>query len=170
MAWMEWRLRSINTETSSSISRRRNPRFERCISTTATHLARPGRRLSRNNVIAPPHSYFATLHPTGQKLQGMAVGSSLCLEAGFSFTLDDASRTQYRHSFHRDLGRPIDFTDTSYVVATRTPTTWELEPKAAPCQSVIDVIKLIATPTRGKFTFTDHGRYVMPMKMTLTAK
>ena len=75
-----------------------------------------------NNVIAPPNSYFATLHPNGPKLQGMAVGSSLCLEAGFSFTLDDASRTQYRHSFHRDLGRPIDFTDTSYLVATRTET------------------------------------------------
>ena len=101
----------------------------------------------------------------------MAVGSSLCLEAGFSFTLDDPSRTQYRHSFHRDLGRPIDFTDTSYMVATRTETTkWELEPKAAQCQPVTDVIKLIATPTRGKFTFTDHGRYLMSMKMTLTAK
>ena len=123
-----------------------------------------------NNVIAPPNSYFATLHPTGQKLQGMAVGSSLCLEAGFSFTLDDAPRTQYRNSFHRDLGRPIDFTNTSYMVATRTATTWELEPKAAGCQSVPDVIKLIATPTRGKFTFTDHGLYLMPMKMTLTAK
>jgi hypothetical protein len=69
------------------------------------------------------------------------------------------------------LGRPIDFTDTSYLVATRTETTkWELEPKAADCQPEIDVIKLIATPTRGKFKFTDHGRYRMSMKMRLTEK
>jgi hypothetical protein len=126
--------------------------------------------VDEDNVIAPPNSYFATLHPNGPKLQEMALGDSQCLEAGFSFTLDDASRTQYRHSFHRDLGRPIDFTDTSYLVATRTEAGWELEPKADDCQPEIDVIKLIATPTRGKFKFTDHGRYRMSMKMTLTAK
>ena len=124
-----------------------------------------------DNIIAPPNSYLATLPGNGQKLQNMAVGSSQCLEAGFSFTIEDASRTQYRNSFHRNLGANIDFTNTSYLVATRTlPTEWELEPKATPCQNVIDVIKLVETPTRGKFNFTDDGRYYMSMKITLKEK
>ena len=168
---MEWLLRSnqygnviVNFQTTGSVIRKVYFDYSDSLDGTG------GPPVDGTNVIAPPNSYFATLHPNGPKLQDMALGEPQCLEAGFSFTLDDPSRTQYRHSFHRDLGRPIDFTDTSYLVATRTEAGWELEPKAADCHPEPDVIKLIATPTRGKFTFTDHGLYRMSMKMMLTAK
>jgi hypothetical protein len=119
----------------------------------------------------PPNNYFSTVGLPGSPLrQLMPVGSEQCIVGGPLATLDDFDKTQYRNVFHREWAG-FDYTDTSYLVVTRTSTTtWEVEPKSASCNTGIPkVMRLLQTPTRRQFNFTDDGLYQMPLRMTLTA-
>jgi hypothetical protein len=117
----------------------------------------------------PPNNYFSTiLGPGAVPLQKMGLGATECLAGGPVATLDDFDRTQYRFDFHREWGG-FDFSNTSYLVATHdSPTTWQVEPKPDPCNPVDSVIRLLQTPSRAKFSFTDHGLYPARFRMTLT--
>lgn len=101
-------------------------------------------------------------------IQNMSVGAVQCVQLGWSYTLSDAKKTQWRHNFHREL-LSFDLSQTSYAVVTRTDVnTWEVEPKASSCNPANAVAKVFDTPSKGPFNFTDDGHYSMPFKLTLT--
>jgi hypothetical protein len=119
---------------------------------------------------SPPaalNSYLSTgTHPSGF-IQNMAVGTAQCINSNITFTDNDQHQTLYRTHYRRALSS-FDVSQTSYLVVTRTgPDTWELEPKAAACNTNAPVAKLFSYYTHGHSEITDHGLYSMTFKMTL---
>ena len=128
-----------------------------------------------SNAFRPPaslNSYLSTVPgPDNVPIQNMTVGAEQCVQLGITFTDNDKKETQYRNSFHRNLTN-FDSSQASYGVVTRiSDTEWELEPKAAGCNTGTPTVgELITTPSVGRFEFTDRGAFYLPFKMSLSAK
>jgi hypothetical protein len=120
-------------------------------------------------------SYLSTIPKDNSAytpLQNLGIDSSECVSLGWSFTWQDAKKTQWRNDFHRGQQFPAQANQTSYAVVTRIDLdTWEVEPKSNSCNTGMPtVVELLDTPTKGSFNFTDDGLYYMPFKLTLRRK
>lgn len=120
----------------------------------------------------PPNNYISTQRHDGDplKIQDIGVGESGCYLAGVYYTLEDAKRTQYWHSFGRAV-TGMDVSATARLKVTRTsPDTWEVTSENdcnAPHSGTALVFR---TPTVGKFSYTSEGHFTMPLRMILTRK
>lgn len=119
----------------------------------------------------PPNNYISTQRHDGAalKIQEMAIGQSGCYIAGVYYTLEDAKRTQYWHSFGRQV-TGIDASATARLKITHTDEdTWVVESEND-CNGYSGRALVFRTPTVGKFTYTSEGHFAMPFRMVLTRK
>jgi hypothetical protein len=122
--------------------------------------------------ITAADSYLSTIHAPQEPMQLMAPNTSQCASGVVTYTLADAERTQFRLYFQRPLA-DFDMSLTSNLVVTRVNAeTWTVEAQASGCPTagVHTIARVIDTPTKGPFEYTDRGLYVVPLKMTLTRR
>lgn len=122
-------------------------------------------------VVAPDDNYMSTVHAPQTPMQLMGPGSTQCAGGIVTYTLDDAKRTQFRVYFQRPLA-PFDMSMTSGLLVTRVDeNTWTVETKNAGCADPSPGVgRLIETPTKGAFDYSNRGLYQMPLNMTLTRR
>jgi hypothetical protein len=118
----------------------------------------------------PPNNYISTQRHDGAalKMQDIAEGGSGCYIGGVYYTLEDAERTQYWHSFGRQPVKEIDVSATARLKVTRSgPDTWVVE-SVNDCNRHSGRALVFRTPTVGKFKYTSEGHFAMPFRMVLT--
>lgn len=112
------------------------------------------------------NSTMLTFVHAGLFLQTMAVGSSRCegLVVGIPFSADYTRYIGYR------AGHGV-LTDLAYVLVNRVDAdTWTMDSQDSGCSSDANIARINDAANKGKSNDITHGRYFMPLRMTLTRK